>query len=835
MKSISRLILSRHARASSWHSSVKAGRRWYELFLSMIHIIVGRVSKGYVASVLLFVRHCIMIRRKQGIPGLCRRLKASNVLLMQALAGKPHHSSQELGVAIARTRSGYPRSIPIHHRRRLEKGDLIIVRLYLSLYSLYRVLDWKGKLSLKTIVKPSTVPWSSSLFEEFRSFLPVFFAELKRTCDVDWDSFAKDDMKKFKESFRLKYLPITKSGPDSSGSATSMWALPYQINAWFHPDNARLYSALEGWCILLDIKHVFVFMNMFNRVYDMYLNVMKIATPWQRCLAKLSIKEEPGKVRVFAMVDYITQVIMSPLHEFLFKILKSIPQDGTFNQSRPLERLVKSLEQLHDRLNPPVRGSSKRKFAGYDLSARKSKLGKIWRYAKVGRCYSFDLSAATDRLPVLYQALIVQQLHPKLGVTWKELLVGRDYYVSQSMKKLVPDLPVTVRYTVGQPMGALSSWAMLAITHHAIVQWAAHRAGQRGWYEYYAVLGDDVVIANDKVAFQYLRIMRALGVEISLAKTLLGTDRSMEFAKRFFLNGKDASPLSTLEFLAGLGNLSALVTLVAKARRLVDIRLADVAKACKWGYRVCGSLDGNLSKLGSRAQGLVLLFTRPGSPFGVDTVLNWLFLERIGSVREVPEEQKARVVESLESTLFRSYEEQVENMVKKTLQPPKFKHPKTGRWVEDPNRARATEHYLFGLPSTLDHPALENCRELMANHINLPIVTDVLDKLDHVREDVRSQIAYYRTRVKVIPKTPSERLDMILEIATLLEERLASVPMVASLWTKPQERAPSSSRDILRWRRVRAVLERAVSTGEVRTRILESTTYPDPAKGDEKK
>jgi len=309
----------------------------------------------------------------------------------------------------------------------------------------------------------------------------------------------------------------------------------------------------------------------------------------------------------------------------------------------------------------------------------------------------------------------------------------------------------------------------------------------------------------------------------------------MEFAKRFFLNGKDASPLSTLEFLAGLGNLSALVTLVAKARRLVDIRLADVAKACKWGYRVCGSLDGNLSKLGSRAQGLVLLFTRPGSPFGVDTVLNWLFLERIGSVREVPEEQKARVVESLESTLFRSYEEQVENMVKKTLQPPKFKHPKTGRWVEDPNRARATEHYLFGLPSTLDHPALENCRELMANHINLPIVTDVLDKLDHVREDVRSQIAYYRTRVKVIPKTPSERLDMILEIATLLEERLASVPMVASLWTKPQERAPSSSRDILRWRRVRAVLERAVSTGEVRTRILESTTYPDPAKGDEKK
>lgn len=30
----------------------------------------------------------------------------------------------------------------------------------------------------------------------------------------------------------------------------------------------------------------------------------------------------------------------------------------------------------------------------------------------------------------------------------------------------------SLRYAVGQPMGALSSWAMLAFTHHAIVQWA---------------------------------------------------------------------------------------------------------------------------------------------------------------------------------------------------------------------------------------------------------------------------------------------------------------------------------------------------------------------------
>lgn len=236
--SIFNQILSRHARSSSWHSSLKAGRRWYELFLCMVHILVGRVKVGYISAVLHFVRHCIQIRRKQGIPGLCKRLKAYNVLLMQSLAGTPHRDPRVLGVAVSRTRSGYLRSIPVNHRRRLKEGDKVVVRFYLSLYSLYRVLDWKGKLSLKTIVSPSSVRLNPTLFEEYRAFLPVFFRELKRKYDFDFESYARDSMKKFKEEFRMRYLPITKAGPGSSGSATSMWALPYQLLAWFHPNNA---------------------------------------------------------------------------------------------------------------------------------------------------------------------------------------------------------------------------------------------------------------------------------------------------------------------------------------------------------------------------------------------------------------------------------------------------------------------------------------------------------------------------------------------------------------------------------------------------------------------
>lgn len=60
-------------------------------------------------------------------------------------------------------------------------------------------------------------------------------------------------------------------------------------------------------------------------------------------LAKLGFKEEAaGKVRVFAMVDPFTQWVMKPLHECIFTILRGIPMDGTFNQTKPVE-LLRSL------------------------------------------------------------------------------------------------------------------------------------------------------------------------------------------------------------------------------------------------------------------------------------------------------------------------------------------------------------------------------------------------------------------------------------------------------------------------------------------------------------
>lgn len=120
-------------------------------------------------------------------------------------------------------------------------------------------------------------------------------------------------------------------------------------------------------------------------------------------------------------------------------------------------------------------------------------------------------------------------------------MVSRDYVLNLPKKYGLGTQ--VLRYAVGQPMGALSSWAMLAVTHHLVAQLAAHRSRSRGvfdsfgfwlptgWYTGYEVLGDDIVIFEENVAKEYLAIMEELGVPINLSKSVIATNPTFEFAK----------------------------------------------------------------------------------------------------------------------------------------------------------------------------------------------------------------------------------------------------------------------------------------------------------------
>lgn len=92
---------------------------------------------------------------------------------------------------------------------------------------------------------------------------------------------------------------------------------------------------------------------------------------------------------------------------------------------------------------------------------------------------------------------------------------------------------------------------MLALTHHVIVQIAATRVGKPE-FNFYALLGDDIVIADEAVAKSYHMIMTTiLGVDINLSKSLISPD-SFEFAKRLVTMDGEVSAVGAKNLLVGL-------------------------------------------------------------------------------------------------------------------------------------------------------------------------------------------------------------------------------------------------------------------------------------------
>lgn len=182
-------------------------------------------------------------------------------------------------------------------------------------------------------------------------------------------------------------------------------------------------------------------------------------------------------------------------------------------------------------------------------------------------------------------------------------------------------LPDKVTYSVGQPMGAMSSWAMLALTHHFIVQYAAWKVRRSlvkrsytiaiidgkmhfglNWFKDYAILGDDVVIANGAVAREYLRIMKSLDVKISLAKTLRSRKGDLEFAKRIFVNGTDLKVIPYKAYMASLSNLSS----AGEFYKNYSLKFSQLLRSRGYGYRSLALLSQPITKWTKSIRGLYI-------------------------------------------------------------------------------------------------------------------------------------------------------------------------------------------------------------------------------------
>lgn len=276
----------------------------------------------------------------------------------------------------------------------------------------------------------------------------------------------------------------TKSGPNGP-------ALQYALTDLLSLRKTGLLNSIQHF--LGDPSFLHLWLETIDERWDRVKTILKLR-PKEPKLRKLSVKaDRESKSRVFAILDWWSQSALKELHNSLYRLLKGLPADCTFDQGRHLAKMA----------------------------------------AKYGDTvfFSFDLTNATDRFPLwLQKELLAKLTDYETAEAWAEIMV-KEPFDFHGRK---------VFYNTGQPMGAHSSWAMFALAHHLVVAIAAKRVSKPNFADY-AMLGDDIVIFDSAVAESYRSIIQDLGVEISDTKTHVSID-AFEFAKRWFYKGQEVTP-----------------------------------------------------------------------------------------------------------------------------------------------------------------------------------------------------------------------------------------------------------------------------------------------------
>lgn len=400
-------------------------------------------------------------------------------------------------------RSGLPGFLASNHRKMIKDDDLQIIQETLTILKIVNLCDWYPEPNIESITKSGTIDIMSSGYNSLLDHTKLVINQL--------------NIKIERNDVLFRGLHQTnKSGLCGPAEYSSVRELEL--------------SALENFMALYSIGG-----QRFHKKWSDVRELTSLLTPdqligssrpksrWdQKSLGKLSLVKDPaGKLRVIAIYDYWTQTVLKPLH---MKIIKSL---GIW-----FEGTDTTMDQ---------RGFNPSDFRG--------------------PFFCYDLKSATDRLPVLYQYHIISiLLGEEYANNWKHLMVDRQFQLSWDPKK-------TVRYSVGQPMGAYSSWAMLALSHHLVVRVCAYRVTGTPVFTKYLILGDDIVIMDPKVAREYRRLMTSiLGVEISESKSLESL-HTFEFAKRIFKNGKEISPLTIWQLFMVTEPLTVLVNFLLETSR----------------------------------------------------------------------------------------------------------------------------------------------------------------------------------------------------------------------------------------------------------------------------
>lgn len=447
-----------------------------------------------------FMKLTYSLLKQNGTLYTIKYLKQARLHITRYMVNRPLYSND----ARVSLTSGFPTRL-LFLKDFIDSGRLSDVKFVLTLLNIPKCIEPKKDEELPINYDSITDPCKAN--KEYT--IPVWF--IKKFI-IDNNLYA--EVPKYTlGDFHLS-MKSSPSGPALISCWTSIVHTPYDM--------------LQTFLNLLNLKWRYwvktyyrspIFDDFFNKFYTFSFNnydnlPKKVYKDKDPCymIGKLAVIEAPeGKMRVIATLDYFSQFLLKPIHDEIFRNLRKFKSDRTFTQ---------------DPFNDWEENDS-----------------SFW---------SLDLTAATDRFPVKLEAKVLKYLfrNEELAKNWLYLLVERTYAFPNDFTK-------GVKYAVGQPMGAYSSWGAFTLSHHLVVAWAAYLCGKSS-FSNYILLGDDIVIKDDAVAKKYITIMHKLGVSISESKTHVSSD-TYEFAKRWIRGKEELTGLPLRGLLHNINNYKVVI------------------------------------------------------------------------------------------------------------------------------------------------------------------------------------------------------------------------------------------------------------------------------------
>lgn len=249
-------------------------------------------------------------------------------------------------------------------------------------------------------------------------------------------------------------------------------------------------------------------------------------------VGKIGLIQEAGfKLRAVANPSRVFQRVLEPIGNYLYGILKDLPWDCTFDQNKAVEPL-----KAH--------------------------------FTSAKSAFCFDLSNATDLFPWYIQRVILDDLLPnsKYPQLFEDLSKGTWSYRNR-----------TIVWKVGQPLGLYPSFASFALAHGIILLGLLDKPYNGEFY----ILGDDVVILDERLAESYHSFMVMIGCKISEPKSL-ASNKIGEFAGKLItsnnvvpmLKYRNPSDDSFIDIAKNLGPRS--IWLFKPLQRQVLLEIAEV-------------------------------------------------------------------------------------------------------------------------------------------------------------------------------------------------------------------------------------------------------------------